>query len=453
MKTPAILPCVLIILLTSCNKTPDKIIQPAYTANDGSDESLNAAIVASPGLTKKMLTLPESTDLLHIPQDPRNSLTTEKVQLGQLLFHETRLAGNPKTAAGIFTYSCATCHHAEAGFQSGLAQALGEGGLGFGTKGEGRIPSPQSLDTVDLQDIRTPTTLNVAYQEVMLWNGSLGATGVNVGTESLWSNPKFSTNLLGFQGVETQAIAALTAHRMKVDTAWFSADSTYKSLFDLAFSDLAENERISPTTVGMAIAAYERTLLTNQTPFQQWLRGNKTAMSADEKLGGQLFFGKAGCVSCHSGPALNSMNFYSLGMADLTNGIGGAINIVGGGASPKGRGGFTGVDSDMYKFKVPQLYNLKDVNFFGHGCSFTTVSDVVHYLNNGISQNANVPTTSLAPQFVPLALTDKEMAQLTKFLEVSLYDANLTRYEPASVPSGNCIPNNDPQSKIDRGCQ
>ena len=176
-------------------------------------------------------------------------------------------------------------------------------------------------------------------------------------------------------------------------------------------------------------------------------------MSSDEKLGGRLFFTKAGCVNCHSGPALNSMNFYSLGMSDLVNGVGGAINISGGGSSPKGRGGFTGIDSDMYKFKVPQLYNLKDVNFFGHGCSFTSVADVVTYLNNAIPQNANVPATRLATQFVPLALTEIEMAQLTKFIEVSLYDPNLTRYVPASVPSGNCIPNNDPQSRTDRGCQ
>ena len=67
------------------------------------------------------------------------------------------------------------------------------------------------------------------------------------------------------------------------------------------------------------------------------------------------------CIKLHE--------FYSLGMSDLVNGVGGAINISGGGSSPKGRGGFTGIDSDMYKFKVPQLYNLKDVNFFGHGCS------------------------------------------------------------------------------------
>ena len=173
----------------------------------------------------------------------------------------------------------------------------------------------------------------------MLWNGSLGATGVNIGTEALWSNPKFSSNLLGFQGIETQAIAAITAHRMKVDTAWFSADSTYKNLFDIAFPDLATTARISPTTVGLAIAAYERTLLPNQAPFQKWLKGDKVAMSSDEKLGGRLFFTKAGCVNCHSGPALNSMNFYSLGMSDLVNGVGGAINISGGGSSPKGRVG------------------------------------------------------------------------------------------------------------------
>ena len=92
--------------------------------------------------------LPASDDFAHIPQDPKNPLTTSKVQLGQLLFHETRLGGNPKKITGIYTYSCATCHHAEAGFQSGLAQSLGEGGAGFGTEKEKRAEDPAEQKTV-----------------------------------------------------------------------------------------------------------------------------------------------------------------------------------------------------------------------------------------------------------------------------------------------------------------
>jgi cytochrome c peroxidase len=102
---------------------------------------------------------------------------------------------------------------------------------------------------------------------------------------------------------------------------------------------------------------------------------------------------------------------------------------------------------------VPQLYNLRDVKFLGHGASFGSVEEVVRYINNGVSQNANVPLSRLPKSFAPLGLTDIEIGQIVKFVEDGLYDPNLSRYEPASVPSGNCIPNNDTQSRLDRGCQ
>src|SRR4051794_31233596 len=104
------------------------------------DSVLSQEISDAVTLDKADFILPQSNDLASIPQDPQNPLTAEKVQLGQLLFHETKLGGNPKVASGIYTYSCASCHHAEAGFQSGLAQGIGEGGIGFGLTGEGRVP-------------------------------------------------------------------------------------------------------------------------------------------------------------------------------------------------------------------------------------------------------------------------------------------------------------------------
>ena len=64
-------------------------------------------------------------------------------------------------------------------------------------------------------------------------------------------------------------------------------------------------------------ALFERTVRANQAPFQRWLRGDRKAMSIEEKEGALLFFGKAQCDACHSGPALNSMTFHALGMADL----------------------------------------------------------------------------------------------------------------------------------------
>ncbi|NNK80142.1 MAG: cytochrome-c peroxidase, partial [Flavobacteriales bacterium] len=173
---------------------------------------------ASPTGNINYFVLPESDDLNSIPQDPNNPLTDDKVALGKLLFHETGLGIHPENESSWKTFSCATCHHARAGFQAGVVQGLSDGGMGFGFAGEGRIPDPlYAEEEIDVQQIRTPSALNSAYQVNMLWNGQFGATGMNVGTESQWTagTPK-ETNNLGYEGVETQAIAGLGVHRMDI---------------------------------------------------------------------------------------------------------------------------------------------------------------------------------------------------------------------------------------------
>jgi len=170
-------------------------------------------------------------------------------------------------------------------------------------------------------------------------------------------NAYFNNNF-GHEGLETQAIAGLTVHRMVVDEQVCQEFGMYEDLFDIAFPDWPQSTRYTARTAGMAIAAYERTLLSNQAPWQDWLRGNTSAMSDSEKRGAIAFFGKANCGSCHNGPALNSMSFHAIGMGDL-NGAG----IVNGNDNDLGRGGFTQNPEDDYKFKTPQLYNLKDSPF------------------------------------------------------------------------------------------
>jgi cytochrome c peroxidase len=118
----------------------------------------------------------------------------------------------------------------------------------------------------------------------------------------------------------------------------------------------------------------------------------------------------------------------------------------------RGRGSFTGDIEDDYKFKTPQLYNLKDSQFFGHGGTFTSVRDVIEYKNEGVGENSNVPSSQLADDFLPLDLTTQQIDDLVDFIENALYDANLLRYVPSELPSGNCIPNNDPVSIVDQGC-
>ncbi len=436
----------LVTLICSCQDDEDN---QAITDTPLETELRETIVQATGSLAN--VTMPESDDYIAIPGDPNNPITDEKVVLGKFLFHETEMALNPKYAVGNGTYSCASCHHVQAGFQSGLKQGIGDGGLGFGIQGEGRIKHPDyATDSLDVQPIRSPTALNVAFQEVMLWNGQFGATGVNSGTEAAWTpgTPK-ATNELGFQGVETQAIAGLGVHRLNVSPELVQ-NGPYKSYFDEAFSGIPVNERYTLINAGLAIAAYERTILANEAPFQKFLKGEAHDMSDDELQGGVVFYGKGKCYECHSGPGMNGLSFHALGMSDLTgNDFFGSVDD----ATQRGRGGFTGNAADDYKFKTPQLYNLKDLEFFGHGGSFASVRAIIEYKNAAIAENPNVPSNQLAEEFEPLNLTQDEIDQLTLFIENALYDANLTRYVPEATPAGSeCFPNADSQSQQDLGC-
>ena len=126
--------------------------------------------------------LPESTDFNAIPQDPRNPLTKAKVALGGFLFHETAISVDAKDSNLNGTFSCASCHHASAGFQAGTFQGIGEGGQGFGVRGENRTPMSHIVDA-DVQPVKSPSSMNGAYQPNQLWNGQFGATYLNEGTE------------------------------------------------------------------------------------------------------------------------------------------------------------------------------------------------------------------------------------------------------------------------------
>ncbi|KPM31294.1 Di-heme cytochrome c peroxidase [Croceitalea dokdonensis DOKDO 023] len=445
-----ILSLIILVLVSSC-QTDESFVEVPDNAESTANlqSTLRAKLLELYGSLDALI-LPNSEEYTAIPNDPENEITQAKVTLGKLLFHETELGIAPKSDTGRRTYSCASCHHAKAGFQSGIKQGIGEGGWGFGLSGERRIPHPlYDTDSIDVQPIRTPTILNVAYQDVMLWNGQFGSSGENSGTEAQWTpgTPK-EKNKLGFQGVETQAIAGLGVHRLSVSPDLIE-NGPYKNLFDEAFPNIAQENRYSLINAGLAIATFERTVLANEAPFQKFLKGDTNAMTDTELKGARLFFGKGQCYQCHSGPGLNGMDFHALGMNDLSGDIIGNVDE----ATAKGRGGFTKNPEDDYKFKTPTLYNLKDVAFLGHGGSFESVKEIIDYKNEAIPENNQVSTNQLDPLFVPLNLTEDEVASLTVFVEHSLYDGNLDRYVPDSTPMGTtCFPNADIRSLEDLDC-
>lgn len=435
----------LLLLVTAC--TQDKI-----AVHSELDLQLELAInKASETGTADHFILPNDGDYSAIPQEPLNPITPEKVALGKFLFFETGLGLAPMHSVGEKTYSCASCHVPDAGFRPGAPQGIADGGIDFGYTGEERSHHPTyDPSELDVQGIRPLSVLNVAYVTNTLWNGQFGSEGVNEGTEAVWGiDPATEINHLGLAALESQNIEGLDLHRMVINKAVLDTYG-YTPMFDEVFADVPLMERYNKRHASFAISAYLRSLITNKAPFQDWLRGDKLALSSQEKRGALLFFSKANCASCHRGKSLNASNFYALGVKDLYQA--GGLNTSFLDKKNLGRGGFTQKEADMYKFKVPQLYNLKNAPFYFHGSSKYSLSEVIDYFNDAVPENSAVPESQIATNFAPLGLMEDEKADLLAFLEDALYDPEIDRYVPDQIPSNYCFPNNDVFSRLDLGC-
>jgi cytochrome c peroxidase len=420
------------------------------------DRELTQSIrLSSPTGSENYYLIPSHFELDRLPQDPKNPLTSEKVDLGSFLFFETGLGVVPVKEEGMQTYSCSSCHVPSADFKPGRKQGIGEGGFGFGIKGESRVKhgSYEEKD-MDVQGIRPLSVLNVAFSaKNTLWNGAFGSTGANEGTEDIWGVHDALTeiNHLGYEGLETQNIEGLNIHRMLMTRA-VAENLGYLEYFDKAFPEFPVEERYSNITTSLAISAYLRTLTTTNAPFQKWLNGDLQALSPQEKRGALLFFTDANCTSCHSSPAFSATKFFAIGVKDLDQ----QVSFNEGPETAKknlGRGAFTGRKEDMYKFKVPHLYNLQGTSFYFHGSSKRSIEEVVDYFDKAIPENLKVPKASIASEFRPLNLTAQEKEDLVAFLKFGLQDPTVERFKPALLPSGNCFPNADIKSKSEIGCE
>ena len=130
----------LIVLLNACTK--DRM--PTLVELDNQLE--NSIQGKSPNGLLDFYVLPNENDLHLIPQDPKNPLTPQKVELGKLMYHDTGLGQDPMKEAGRGTYSCASCHVSEAGFRPGNFQGIADGGVNFGIGGEDRVKNTLYAD-------------------------------------------------------------------------------------------------------------------------------------------------------------------------------------------------------------------------------------------------------------------------------------------------------------------
>jgi len=271
---------------------------------------LSTPLVAAP-LDEPLKPLPD------IPvQDPR------KVELGRQLFNEKQLSINGTT-------SCASCHHLDHGGVDDKPFSIGFHG--------------------DTLGINTPSVLNAALNFKQFWNGR--AETLEAQIEGVVKSPTEMGN--NWPHV--------------VDT--LNQAPAYKTAFQEAYTD-----GVTITNVQNALASYERTLLTPNSRFDQYLKGNTDILSLDEKYGYQRFK-DYGCIACHQGANIGGNMFQKFGvMGDYFNARGNPIE------ADLGRFLATGDEEDRNVFKVPSLRNVALTAPYFHDASAKTLEDAVHVM-------------------------------------------------------------------------
>jgi cytochrome c peroxidase len=312
--------------------------------------SMSAAQPRSRDDIKKDFARPEA-----VPFPDSNPYGVQKVHLGQMLFFEPRLSGSK-------WISCASCHNPGLSWGDGLPRGIG-----------------QNMKTLGR---RTPTILNLAWSDLVMWDGR------KTGLEDQAFGPV--TSPAEMNGTIEEAVARI------------SAIGAYQMEFKKVFGD----EGVSARTIPLVIATYERTIVSGQAPFDHWVTGDETAISADAKRGFDLFTGKANCVACHTGWNFTDNGFHDVGLAD----------------KDIGRGEWLKIQSMQQAFKTPTLRDADRRGPYMHDGSLASLAQVVDHYDQG-----GVQRPSLSDEVRPLHLTGAEKLDLLAFL------ATLTGDDPPVI--------------------
>lgn len=293
------------------------------------------------------------------PKD--NPMTPAKVELGKMLFFDPRLSANDH-------WACATCHNPSLGFSDGLPRSLAFG------------------DETEL-DRHTPTVLNTAYNTVQFWDGRA-------------------------KTMEEQAVGPIQAPREMNSRPEdvekkINAIPEYRERFMKVFGEPANLKNI-----GKAIAAFERTLVTRDSPFDRYMKGDKNTLTVQEKRGLILFVSKAACTQCHNGPNLTDNQFHNIGVPQ-----------VGPAKDDTGRYAVTKDEKDMRAFKTPTLRNVSMTPPYMHNGAFKTLEEVVDFYNKGGGNDPNV-----SPKIFKLNLTEQEKEDLVVFLKTLTGNVPIVSY-------------------------
>lgn len=320
----------------------------------------------------------------------------DKVELGRLLFFDKILSGNLNT-------SCATCHHSLAGTGDGLSLPVGEGGRGLGvTRDLGA-----GIDSVHERVPRNaPALFNLGAREFtrMFHDGRLEAdrsqpsgffnpAGDNLPAgldNALAAQAMFpitsSAEMAGQPGENPVADAAAIGDLAGPDGVWAQLAERLQGIDEYAqrFIDvygLRDRDQITFVHAANAIAAFEATSWrADQSPFDEFLRGDRQALSGKQRRGMRIFYRrkKGNCASCHSGPFQTDHSFRAIAMPQIGPGKGDGA----GGIEDFGRERVSGSRADRYRFRVPSLRNVALTAPYGHAGSFDSLEAMVlHHLD------------------------------------------------------------------------
>jgi len=295
-----------------------------------------------------------------------NPQTAAKVELGRKLYFDPRLSGNN-------WISCATCHNPVLGFTDGLPRMLG----GPASKEGGR---------------NSPTIINSAYNELQFWDGRAAT-------------------------LEEQALGPIQNPNEMFETL----DNVVKKLSGIpgylkAFKEVF-GTGVTADGIAKAIAAFERTIVFANSPFDKYMLGDEQAMSESAKRGMNLFNNKAECIKCHNGPNFTDNKFHNIGVpAD------GPLK------EDLGRYNVTKVEADKGAFKTSTLRNIAETGPYMHNGFFPTLFEVVQFYNGGGGRSEN--KSSLIHG---LNLTGQEAADLIEFMKALTGELVQIKYDNAPL--------------------
>lgn len=402
-----------------------------------------------------------------------------EVALGQLLFYDPILSGNREVA-------CATCHHPKHGTGDGLSLSLGDGGIGLGpdrrvdpdNPPEQRVPrNAQSLFNLGFagytalfhdgrieEDPARPGGLRTPLDEEMVQGfASL------VSAQTMF--PVLSPDEMAGHYSESEIAKAVRLGTLTEEGgAWdliarrVASIPAYADAFSATYPDIKTPQDIRFTDISNAIAAFmEFEWRSDSAPFDAVLRG-EAEFTAEQAAGAELFFGTAGCATCHSGPLLTDFGFHAMGQPQLGPGKGARFETH---ARDEGRFRVTGNPADLYAFRTPSLRNVAQTGPWGHAGAYADLAAFVAAHADPVAALANydrsqvilpemavqdwrimddpaeVDAIAAAVTTPPVALSDRDIAALVAFLD-SLTDPAAIDGRlgvPENVPSGLRVPN------------